>query len=146
MTLHGTRLTLLATIAGTGGTIAVHAADDGHAAYLTTVIAGATVSVGLEDDDARQLVATLERQLRTLSAERRLDPFTLCHCGHRRGVHLELHGPCRDDSACACMVMRTPDTVPFGTVRGPDQGRHHPDMIDLVPGPLRGTLRRLSEL
>jgi hypothetical protein len=120
MTLHGTRLTLLATIAGTGGTVAAHAADDGHAVYLTTVIAGATVSVGLEDDDARQLVAVLERQLRARSAERRLDPAGLCRCGDQRVSHRDSEGACLAPE-CPCLVMRPVATVPFCTVHAADQ-------------------------
>lgn len=105
----------IATIAGIHGErVAVCREQllESDAIALEVQVRAVRVIVGLDDDEVRQLVAALEVELRLRSTARRLDPEAECWCGHRRGVHEELHGACRDDSACPCMVMRPTSVVP----------------------------------
>jgi hypothetical protein len=83
--------------------------DERGGLLLAVSSAGVVLTLRLPPDDARQLVAVLERELRARAAHR-LDPAALCRCGHRRGVHQDQEGACRDNSACPCLVMR-PESV-----------------------------------
>lgn len=141
-----TNLQRITDLAGYGGRVTVWTVSGDPMLYVGTETGGVGVVVGLEDDDVRQLVAVLERQLRARAAGRRLDPAGECVCGHSRAVHQDGEAACRDDALCRCLVMRPVSvirTVQSCTTSARRPSEQDVSLLDAIPEPTRSTVRRM---